>query len=114
MDDDVIWRKTRRGKVYTATNPVDQETLMGKIVAPVYRPGAAPRHPNPIRRFREELRLDRTGFAKLLGVPMETSRSWERPKPVMPKSQTIMRMVDIARTNYYPLRLEDIWKFYGI
>jgi DNA-binding XRE family transcriptional regulator len=96
-----------------ALNVIDEETLCDyAMVPPVKRPSAAKPSSNPIARFREELRLTVREFAKLVGVPFETARSWERagPKGFMPVYRTTMRMIGIARKNKYPLLLAEIYE----
>jgi DNA-binding transcriptional regulator YiaG len=95
------------------SNVVDKETLQRyRIVKPVKRPDQPAPHPNPVRRFREDLQLTREAFAALLHVPVETERAWEREGgAVMPKGSRALRLIDLARRNWYPLMLEDIWKY---
>jgi DNA-binding transcriptional regulator YiaG len=96
-----------------ATNPLDQETLARfKMVEPISRKHAAPLHPNPVRRFREELRLARPAFAKMIETPVDTLKEWERERePVIPGTSRLMRMIQIARESQYPLLIDDIWKY---
>ena len=91
---------------------LDAATLKRPMRKPVTRPDAAPRSPNPIRRFREEMRHTRDHFAEMIGVPMETLRSWERlDKPVVPTRPKLDELVNLARRNYYPLMVTEIIGF---
>lgn len=94
-------------------NPVDDVTMKQKgMVAPMNRPDKKPLHPNPIRRFREELHLTRQEFAALLDVSLDTEKLWEKTvRPVMPRSQSALKLIDLARRNSYPLLLEEIWDY---
>lgn len=83
------------------------------FVAPVLRPDSAPVNINPVRRFREELRLDRERFVQLLGgIPVATLRGWEEPFDSVhyhePRKEFIQKLVALAQRNRYPLFEEDI------
>jgi DNA-binding transcriptional regulator YiaG len=97
-----------------ALNVIDEETLCDyQIIPPVKRPSGAKPDENPIRRFRNELGLTVPEFAELIGVPFETARSWERAskKGFVPIHRTMMRMINIARKNKYPLLIADIYAY---
>lgn len=76
---------------------------------PNERPDAAPPHENPIRRFREELRLSRADFAELIGENQDTLRNWETTGKSKPRPEKGMKLVALAQKNNYPLTLEDIY-----
>ena len=75
---------------------------------PNERPDATPPHQNVIRRFREELRMDRPEFAKLIDANIDTLRVWEANKS-RPRGPAAMRIIQIAERNDYPLALQDIY-----
>lgn len=81
---------------------------MPRNFGPNQRPDAKPLAENAIRRFREELRMDRPEFADLVGVNIDTLRVWEsgssRPRP-----HSAMKVIEVAERNYYPLSLKDIY-----
>ena len=90
----------------------DAKTKAGHLKQLLSRPDAAPRDPNPVRRFREELRLTREVFAELMGIPVETLRAWERHEHVViPNGPRMERLVELARRNYYPLYIGDVVRF---
>ena len=76
---------------------------------PTNRPDSIPLHPNVIRRFREELRMDRPEFADLLEVNIDTLRVWETQGKSRPRGEAALRIVDIAAHNDYPLAITDIF-----
>jgi len=83
------------------------------FVPPVLRPDSGPLHDNPIRRFREELRLEREQFCRLLNnLPVATLRGWEEPFESRhyhaPRSHHIDQLVALAQRNRYPLFAETI------
>lgn len=96
----------------TLLHLIDAETRGGKIVKLASRPDAEPRHPNPVRRFREELRLTRDEFALLMAVPKDTLRAWERDvNAVVPSGSRTTRLIELARRNYYPLMLKELYDY---
>lgn len=76
---------------------------------PTQRADSKPPHPNPIRRFREELRMDRREFADLLDVKVDTLRVWETAGKSRPRGQSALRIVEVAQRNDYPLEIADIF-----
>lgn len=68
-----------------------------------------PYSPNPIRRFREHLRLSREEFCGLIDIPLDTLRSWEREKgAVMPREQALDGLIKLAKKNTYPLTETEV------
>ncbi len=82
---------------------------MADIYGPTQRPDSKPPHPNVIRRFREELRMDRTQFADLLEVNVDTLRVWETDGKSRPRGEAAMTIVITAQHNDYPMKIEDIY-----
>lgn len=76
---------------------------------PNERPDAIPPHQNVIRRFREELRMDRIKFAELLEVNVDTLRVWETEGKSKPRAQAALRIIEVAQRNDYPLDIKDIF-----
>lgn len=76
---------------------------------PNLRPDAKPPHDNVIRRFREELRMDRPEFADLLDVKIDTLRVWEAGKS-RPRGPAALKIIEVASRNDYPLTLEQIFE----
>lgn len=66
-------------------------------------------HSNIIRRFREELRLDRQEFSDLLDVNIDTLRVWEGGKGAKPRGEAALVIVACAERNDYPLGITDIF-----
>lgn len=83
---------------------------MNQPYGPNERRDAAPPHPNPIRRFREELRLNRQEFADLLEENVDTLRVWEGTTGTKPRGEKAMKIVSLAELNDYPLTMDDIFK----
>ena len=81
---------------------------MTEPFGPQQRPDSAPLHPNAIRRFREELRLDRKQFSALLDVNIDTLRVWESGSS-KPRGPSALKIVEVADRNNYPLSIEDIF-----
>ncbi len=80
-----------------------------KTKKPLVRPDSKAPHPNPVRAFREELRLNRDEFATLVGIKLETERAWEQERrPVMPTGPRLTKLLACARRNFYPLGLKEI------
>lgn len=75
---------------------------------PNERPDAIPPHSNVIRRFREELRMDRPEFAELVGAKIDTLRVWEAGKSA-PRAQAALKIIQVAQRNDYPLDITDIF-----
>jgi len=73
------------------------------------RQDALPPHPNVIRRFREELRMDRGEFAELLEVNVDTLRVWETDGKSKPRAPAAMKIIEVANQNDYPMTMEDIF-----
>lgn len=45
-------------------------------------------------------------------VPVETERAWEQEdNAAMPKGSRAIRLIELARRNWYPLMIEDIWTY---
>lgn len=82
---------------------------MADPYGPNERPDANPPHNNVIRRFREELRMDRPEFAILLDVKIDTLRVWEAGKS-KPRGPAAMKIVQVAERNDYPLTIEQIFE----
>ena len=82
---------------------------MTDAFGPNERPDAIPPHANVIRRFREELRMDRLKFSKLLDVNVDTLRVWETNGKSRPRAAAAMIIVEYAERNDYPLELIDIF-----
>lgn len=74
-------------------------------------PDQRPPHPNPIRRFRQALRLTREQFAELLDVSHETLRVWEKLSPSVPRPDRMKKLLAVAERNHYPLTAQEIRKF---
>ena len=85
---------------------------MTKAYGPNERPDAAPLHDNAIRRFREELRMDRPEFAELIDASIDTLRVWETGRS-KPRAPAAMKIIEVAHRNYYPLTMEDIFPVTG-
>ena len=75
---------------------------------PNERPDAVPPHTNVIRRFREELRMDRQEFAELIDANIDTLRVWEADKS-KPRAPAAMKIIEVASRNDYPLTMEDLF-----
>ncbi len=96
----------------TLLHHADAETAAAQFKKLLVRRDAAPRAANPIRRFREELRLTREEFARLNGVPVTTERSWERDiNAFVPSGGRLTRLIELARRNEYPLYISEIWDY---
>jgi len=80
-----------------------------KRFRPILRTNSAPLHPNAVRRFREELRLNRTEFSELVGVCPATLRVWETANRSRPGGRTLMRLLQLAEENNYPLDPIDLY-----
>lgn len=76
---------------------------------PTERPDSAPLHENVIRRFREELRLDRGQFSELLDVNIDTLRVWESGSS-KPRGPAALKIVQVAKRNQYPMTIEEIYE----
>lgn len=84
------------------------------LKGPNLRPDAKAPNANPIRRFREEMRMTRDDFAEILHTNKETVRSWERdPGPVVPSGPRLNRLLALAQANKYPLYYHEIRKHCG-
>lgn len=75
---------------------------------PNERPDANPPHQNAIRRFREELRMDRPEFAVLIEAKIDTLRVWEAGKSA-PRAHAALKIIEVATRNEYPISMEDIF-----
>jgi len=82
---------------------------MADLYGPTDRPDSKPPHQNVIRRFREELRLDRHEFADLLEVNVDTLRVWETEGKSRPRAPAALRIIEVASRNEYPLDINDIF-----
>jgi hypothetical protein len=83
------------------------------FIPPALRPDGGPLHENPVRRFREELRLEREQFCRLLNdLPVATLRGWEEPFDSKhyhaPRSYHVDMLVALAQRNRYPLFMEHV------
>jgi DNA-binding transcriptional regulator YiaG len=81
---------------------------MADSFGPNERPDATPPHQNVIRRFREELRMDRPDFADLIEAKIDTLRVWEAGKS-KPRGPAALKIIEIASRNDYPLSITDIF-----
>ena len=81
---------------------------MTQIYGPNNRTDSAPMHQNAIRRFREELRMNRPAFAQMLSVNVDTLRVWEDGKS-KPRGEAALKIVAAADRNHYPLVITDIF-----
>jgi DNA-binding transcriptional regulator YiaG len=81
---------------------------MAENYGPNKRKDATPPHQNVIRRFREELRMDRPDFAELVGAKIDTLRVWEAGKS-KPRGPAALKIIEIASRNDYPLDITDIF-----
>jgi len=82
---------------------------MPTFYGPTIRPDSKAPHPNVIRRFREELRLDRNEFAELLDCNTDTLRVWEGTKGAKPRGEAALPIIALAKKNKYPLTITDIF-----
>lgn len=82
---------------------------MADPYGPNRRPDANPPHPNVIRRFREELRMDRPEFADLLDVKVDTLRVWETNGKSRPRGEAALKIITVAGRNDYPMTIEEIF-----
>jgi DNA-binding transcriptional regulator YiaG len=82
--------------------------MMADPYGPNERPDATPPHNNAIRRFREELRMDRPEFAVLIDAKIDTLRVWEAGKS-KPRGAAAMKIIEVAQRNDYPLDIADIF-----
>lgn len=87
-----------------------------EVILPVKRLNAAPPNPNPIRRFREELRLTQAEFAELWGVTHESLRYHEGQTGTRlsrPRGPALVALLRLAKENKYPLAATEIYEFYA-
>lgn len=82
---------------------------MRNFQGPSERADSAPLHSNVVRRFREELRLDRKQFAELLETNIDTLRVWESGAS-KPRGPAAMKIVEIAKRNKYPMTIDEIFE----
>ena len=82
--------------------------MMTAPYGPTSRADSVPLHHNVIRRFREELRMNRPVFADLLEVNLDTLRVWEADKS-KPRGEAALKIVAAAERNDYPLVITDIF-----
>lgn len=82
---------------------------MSEPYGPNTRPDANPPHNNVIRRFREELRMDRKAFADLIEANIDTLRVWEASKS-KPRGPAALKIIEVARRNDYPMTVEEIFR----
>ena len=82
---------------------------MSDLYGPSVRPDSKQPHDNVIRRFREELRLDRHEFAELLEVNVDTLRVWETAGKSRPRGPAALKIVEYAKRNEYPMSIEEIF-----
>ena len=83
---------------------------MADPFGPNERADAKPPHHNVIRRFREELRMDRNEFADLLAVNVDTLRVWETDGKSRPRGRAALKIVEYAKRNEYPMSVEEIFE----
>ncbi len=81
---------------------------MADPFGPNERPDANPPHSNVIRRFREELRMDRPEFADLIEAKIDTLRVWEAGKS-NPRGPAALTIIAVADRNDYPMSMADIY-----
>jgi DNA-binding transcriptional regulator YiaG len=91
------------------TSPAEQDHPPGYTYPPNERADSAPLNSNAVRRFREELRLNRKEFASLVGVSPATLRVWELRNNSRPSGPTLLRLIDLAERNEYPLSVADVY-----
>ena len=74
------------------------------------RVNAAPLHENPVRRFREELRLTRKEFSELGGWDVTSQRLYEYDNRFVgiPGAKRMMKLIQLAKDNRYPLSILEI------
>lgn len=77
---------------------------------PTHRADSKELNSNVIRRFREELRLDRKEFSELLEVNIDTLRVWETNGKSRPRGRAALKIVVIAERNDYPMTIEEIFQ----
>ena len=75
---------------------------------PTSRTDSVPLHDNVIRRFREELRMNRPTFAELLEVNVDTLRVWEADKS-KPRGEAALKIVKVAKRNNYPMTITETY-----
>jgi DNA-binding transcriptional regulator YiaG len=90
-------------KIETILKRTDDESL-----PPIVRPDSAPISDNPIRAFRDELRLTAGQFALAAGVTIHSIRIWETNRSVL-RYEAAQKLVDLAERNFYPLTLDDLY-----
>lgn len=86
-----------------------QDTTHIVLYPPNQRADSAPLNTNHVRRFREELRLNRKEFAALVGVSPATLRVWELPNNSRPSGRTLLKLIALADRNGYPLSVENVY-----
>lgn len=82
--------------------------MMTEPYGPTSRPDSVALHTNAIRRFREELRMNRPKFAELIDVNLDTLRVWEADKS-KPRGEAALKIVSFAERNDYPMTIEEIF-----
>jgi len=82
---------------------------MTEPYGPSLRPDSNPLHENAIRRFREELRMDRPEFADLLECNVDTLRVWETAGKSRPRGEAALKIVSVATHNDYPMTIDEIY-----
>jgi DNA-binding transcriptional regulator YiaG len=106
------WLKsTLSGKVSSLNDKSKCEIAVTTITyyGPTTRTDSVIPHPNVIRRFREELRMDRREFAELLKVNVDTLRVWETKGKSKPRGQAALKIMKVAKRNDYPMSIEEIF-----
>jgi DNA-binding transcriptional regulator YiaG len=83
--------------------------MMTALYGPNTRTDSIPLHPNAIRRFREELRMNRPVFAELLDINVDTLRVWEANKS-KPRGPAALKIIAVATRNDYPMSIEEIFQ----
>lgn len=77
-------------------------------IPPLTRPDGNPPHDNPVRALREELRLNRHEFARLVSevggkrVSVGAIRTWEDGM-VFPRPDHLDVLIEVAERNRFPL-----------
>jgi len=89
------------------------QTFAFPVIHSPKRVDAAPLHENPVRRFREDLRLNRAQFSRVIGIQVDTIRSWEMTgsRNVLPRRASMTLLLKLARRNKYPLNYGMLYEY---
>lgn len=101
-------KSTLSGNIFTLPDNNKRAAVTPTSYGPNDRTDAKPPHQNVIRRFREELRMDRIEFAVLLDAKIDTLRVWEAGKS-KPRGAAAIKIIEVAGRNEYPMSMEDIY-----